>query len=153
VSTTDNPTDPRIKRGPDSGPTKQSDVYLVLSEEERAKGFERPYRESYSHVGMRPKYDLRDLTDEEKQRYAAFGYTKFEAYPEVRGDRSSVVGRFWTEQQLKPGCGVVTRMDRAIAETYARDPKFYGGTYCTGCRMHLPVAEFTWDSDGTEVGS
>lgn len=41
-------------------------------------------------------------------------------------------------------CGVVTTMSLGIAETYARDPKFYGATYCTGCRMHLDVVEFDW---------
>jgi hypothetical protein len=44
-------------------------------------------------------------------------------------------------------CGVVTNMSLPIAETYARNPKFYGGTYCVGCRMHLPVGEhgdFYW---------
>lgn len=42
------------------------------------------------------------------------------------------------------GCGAVTTMNYAIAETYARDPGFYGSTYCSGCRMHRPVAEFEW---------
>lgn len=49
-------------------------------------------------------------------------------------------------------CGVATKMSRAIAETYARDPEYYGATYCVGCRKHLPVSEFTWD-DGSVVGS
>jgi hypothetical protein len=42
---------------------------------------------------------------------------------------------------------------RALSETYARDPKFYGATYCCACRMHKPVAEFTWTADGAVVGS
>lgn len=42
------------------------------------------------------------------------------------------------------GCGAVTTMTLGIAETYARDPKFYGSTYCTRCRMHRPVSEFEW---------
>lgn len=50
-------------------------------------------------------------------------------------------------------CGVVTQMGLALAETYARDPKFYGGTYCCGCGTHFPVAEFTWEPDGSVVGS
>jgi len=50
-------------------------------------------------------------------------------------------------------CGVVTVMGDALSETYARNPKFYGATYCVGCRMHLPVSEFTWDKDGEVVGS
>lgn len=51
------------------------------------------------------------------------------------------------------GCGVVTTMGIELAETYARDPAFYGGTYCCGCSKHLPVAEFTWLPDGEVVGS
>ena len=50
-------------------------------------------------------------------------------------------------------CGTLTTMGLALAETYARDPKFYGGTFCCGCHAHFPVAEFTWDSDGSVVGS
>src|SRR3954467_6361571 len=42
------------------------------------------------------------------------------------------------------GCGTVTTMGRALSETYARDPKFYGATFCCGCNRHLPVAEFVW---------
>lgn len=51
------------------------------------------------------------------------------------------------------GCGVLTVMGRAIAETYARDPKFYGATYCVGCGMHLPVDEFVWADTNERVGS
>lgn len=52
------------------------------------------------------------------------------------------------------GCFTTTTMSQAIAETYARNPKFYGSTYCCGCRMHLPVAEFLWDDESQEpVGS
>jgi hypothetical protein len=50
-------------------------------------------------------------------------------------------------------CGTVTTMGLALAETYARDPKFYGGTFCCGCSTHFPVAEFTWEPDGSVVGS
>jgi hypothetical protein len=53
-------------------------------------------------------------------------------------------------------CGVVTMMGTALAETYARDPKFYGGTYCVGCRAHYPVGaggEFVWDGTATKVGT
>jgi hypothetical protein len=52
-------------------------------------------------------------------------------------------------------CGATTTMARSIAETYAREPGFYGATYCTNCHRHLPVGpvgEFVWD-DGTKVGS
>jgi hypothetical protein len=54
-----------------------------------------------------------------------------------------------------PECGAVTTMGAALAETYARDPGFYGATYCTGCRMHRPVGdagEFTWMTpDGADT--
>lgn len=49
--------------------------------------------------------------------------------------------------------GPLTTMSQAIAETYARDPHFYGATYCAGCKRHRPVEEFVWDQDGTRVGS
>lgn len=44
-------------------------------------------------------------------------------------------------------CGTVTTMSAPIAETYARNPRFYGATYCCGCQMHLAVGElgeFVW---------
>jgi hypothetical protein len=45
-------------------------------------------------------------------------------------------------------------MSRDIAATYARDPEFYDGTFCSTCRSHFPVGEkgeFTWyEMDGTE---
>ena len=97
---TSDPNDPRLTRGADSEPVPQADVYLVLSDEERARGFVRPVRTTYVHNT----------------------------------------------------CGVATTMSRVLAETYARDPKFYGSTYCIGCRMHRRVDEFTWD-DGSVVGS
>lgn len=102
MSATDDPTDPRLTHGPDTEPTPQAEVYLVLSKAERAKGFVRPLRSAYVHQG---------------------------------------------------GCGAVTTMNQVLSETYARDPGFYGGTYCVGCRMHRPVAEFVWDADGEVVGS
>jgi hypothetical protein len=97
---TEDPNDPRLTHGADSEPTDMAEVYLVLSEEERKKGFVRPVRRSYVH----------DI------------------------------------------CGGATRMGEALAETYAREPKFYGATYCVHCRMHKPVSEFHWE-DGTIVGS
>jgi hypothetical protein len=100
MGVTSDPRDPRLTRGIDDEPVPQAEVYLVLSEEERAKGFVRPLRHTYVH-------------------------------------------------QV---CGVATRMGTAIAETYAREPKFYGGTYCIKCQKHLPVGEFVWE-DGTVVGS
>ena len=52
-------------------------------------------------------------------------------------------------------CGVTTTMGLAIAETYARDPKYYGATMCCFCGGHFPVGqdgEFTWiDENGTKT--
>lgn len=111
--TTDDPNDPRLTHGSDEQPVPMAEVYLVLSEEERAKGFIRPLRRSYIHVGA--------------------GGTETE--------------------RVEPGCGAQTRMGLAFCETYARDPHFYGATYCVGCQMHRPVAEFVWAEDGQRVGS
>lgn len=148
---TTNLNDPRLGHGADEQPVPQSEVYLVLSEEERAKGFVRPYRDSYHHVGYHPKFQLRDLTEEEKERYASEDYVKFEIYPESMAPRT---GRFWTQKQLdQKGCGVITKMGRELSETYARNPHFYGTTYCVGCQMHRPVQEFVWTADGEVVGS
>lgn len=52
------------------------------------------------------------------------------------------------------GCGAATTMNRAIAETYALSPTFYGATYCVGCRMHRPVGpdgEFDWLPEAGET--
>lgn len=53
-------------------------------------------------------------------------------------------------------CGTVTTMNGAIAATYARNPTFYGGTYCVGCQEHRPVGadgEFVWDGTEEKVGT
>lgn len=135
----------------DVKPNGQQKDYVVLSAAERAKGFLRPVRRTYQHVGLPgPKFPLVDLTDEQK---AAHGdaYVKYEPYPESM--RPSL-GRYWAQQQLDKidkGCGTVTTMSQAIAETYARSPAFYGATFCCGCGKHLPVGadgEFIWD-DGS----
>lgn len=131
--------------------------YIVLTEEERAKGFVRPVRRSYRHVGLpTPKVELRDLTPDEHERYDKFGYVKYEAYPE---ERRPVTGRFWTQAELDKigkGCGTVTSMGTALAETYARDPNFYSATFCCGCNKHLPVGEvgeFVWEGTEERVGT
>lgn len=134
--------------------TGQQKGYVVLTADERAKGFMRPVRTTYKHVGPSgPTLDLRDLNDEERERYAEFGYVKFEEYPE---SKSSATGRYWTQAQLDKiggGCGAVTTMAQDLAETYAREPKFYGGTFCANCREHFPVDEFVWDGTDERVGS
>lgn len=110
---TTDPNDPRLGHGVDTEPVPQNETYLVLSAEERAKGFVRPLRRSYVHVGI-------DGTEKER---------------------------------TGEGCGVETRMGLALCETYAREPKFYGATFCVGCQKHLPVAEFIWAEDNERVGS
>lgn len=102
---TTDPRDPRLGHGVDEEPVAQHEVYLVLSEEERAKGFVRPLRRAYQHV---------------------------------RGENA---------------CGTVTTMGLALSETYARDPNFYGATYCVRCAKHRPVGDFDWVEDGEVVGS
>lgn len=88
-------------------PNGQQEKYLVLSDEERAKGFVRPVRETYRHLA----------------------------------------------------CGNTTTMGSALAETYARNPKFYGGTFCCSCCKHFSLknpdgtAAFVWVPDGEAVGS
>ncbi len=54
-------------------------------------------------------------------------------------------------------CGTTTTMGRELAETYARDPEFYSGTFCCRCGGHFPVGadgEFVWDDgSGEKVGT
>lgn len=105
------PGDPGLREIKSDG---QQAVYLVLSEEERQRGFVRPVRHAYRHLA----------------------------------------------------CGVVTTMGQALCETYSRDPKFYGGTFCCGCGSHFPLRDyrteqlkandgwaFLWEPDGDPVGS
>ena len=84
--------------------TGMQKAYVVLSADERAKGYVRPVRRAYLH---------------EK-------------------------------------CGGVTTMGSALAETYARSPSFYNGTFCAICRAHFPVGalgEFLWDGTSEKVGT
>lgn len=135
--------------------TGQHAGYLVLCPDERAKGFVRPYRDEYKHVGERPTYPIRDLTPDQLLRYQDYGYIKFEAYPEdsIESNNGTSSGRYWTDAMLKSGCGTTTKMGRDLSETYARDPEFYGSTFCVRCNVHRPVAEFVWTMDGLRVGS
>lgn len=53
-------------------------------------------------------------------------------------------------------CGGVTTMGQTLAETYARDPAFYSGTFCCHCGAHYPVGangEFLWDGTDEKVGT
>lgn len=55
-------------------------------------------------------------------------------------------------------CGTSTTMGQAIAETYARNPNFYNGTFCVHCKKHFPLVNddgkrnFIWE-DGSGVGT
>jgi hypothetical protein len=118
------------------------------------KTFVRPIRRSYRHVGPRRPQNMRDLTPEEQARYVTMRYVKFEEYERD----SSIIGRFWTQAELDRigGCGVMTTMSQAIAETYAQSPEFYGKTYCAGCQDYFPVGasgEFVWDGTDEKVGT
>lgn len=149
---TTDPTDPRLGHGPNDTPGPQNKVYLVLSQTEIAKGFVRPLRRTYKHVGEKPKYPLRELTQEEHDNYDAFNYVAFEVY--LDNEHEDITGRYWTQKQLDNNvCGAITTMALEICETYARNPSFYGSTYCTSCRTHKPVEEFIWVEDGKVVGS
>jgi hypothetical protein len=146
---TTDPNDPCLR---EHEPDGQQSCYLVLSEEERAKGFVRPVRTKYIHVGCRPKGPTRELTAKEHEQYDQFGYVLFEP---STGSEGSGLGRYWTKDRLESGCGAETTMPQAIAETYARDPTYYGGTFCCNCGKHFPVGvdgEFVWE-DGSRVGT
>lgn len=159
MSLTTDPNHPDLKRGPaDDKPVPQNDVYLVLSEEERAKGFVRPVRSAYVHVGTPgPTYPLQDITADQREMWKddPDPFVKFEPYP--KGHPAE--GRYWTQADLDAvgkGCGTLTTMGRALAETYARNPHFYGATYCCGCQMHRPVGkrgEFVWEHTTERVGT
>lgn len=101
MSLTTNRNDPDLQNLKDNG---QQESYLVLSTEEKDKGFIRPVRTTYIHKK----------------------------------------------------CGAETTIHLSIAETYARDPEFYGGTFCCHCGEHFNLIEdgerqFTWE-DGLGVG-
>lgn len=95
------PEDGSHKELKDNG---QQKGYVVLSEEERLKGFVELLRTTYKH------------------------------------DR----------------CGLTTSMHVSLAETYAAQPEFYSGTYCSHCGTHFPVGEngeFTWAGTDQKVGT
>lgn len=90
-------------------PDGQYADHWVLCEEERHKGFVRPLRTSYIHVGP-------------------------------PGGK---------------GCGGRTTMPMACAETYAREPSYYGSTFCCTCNGYFPVGEngeFVWPDSNERVG-
>jgi hypothetical protein len=58
--------------------------------------------------------------------------------------------RPYRESYTHLACGKETRMNPAIAGTYATDPWFYSGAYCVHCRMYRNHEEFVW-GDGTSL--
>lgn len=73
-------------------------------------------------------------------------------------ERAKAFVRPLRSSYIHVACGVETRIGLALAETYARQPSFYSGTYCCGCGKHFPLRNgdgspaFLWDSDRTPVG-
>lgn len=152
---TTDPNDPCLKDGQKE--EGQNCCYLVLSDEERAKGFVRPVRDSYVHKGRKYTEGIKMLDVPE-----VFNSKTYVAIANISMDGKSIGGSYITQKELDQynstggyigGCGTLTRMGSAIAETYARDPHFYGSTYCMGCQRHLPVTEFVWDGTDEKVGS
>lgn len=118
--------------------TGQHKSYIVLCEDERKKGFVRPYRDAYKHVGPQVCGQWIGHTSEGTVCYMDPGHP---------GECGAAKGA-----RPQP-CNTVTTMGRSLSETYARDPKFYGSTFCVSCNRHLPVADFVWTADNERVGS
>lgn len=137
------------------------DHWVMCRGEIIEKGFVRPVRMKYVHVGIKgPVHPTRPLTDEETERWGGNGYVAYEEYPEdKRGLNGRSLGRFWKRAELDKvgrGCGTVTSMPRSIAETYAAQPGYYGKTYCAGCCDYHRVGiqgEFVWDGTDDRVGT
>lgn len=68
-------------------------------------------------------------------------------------ERAKGFVRPYRDKYVHLKCGTVTTMAPSIAETYARDPYFYSGTFCVGCGAHFPLEEFVWDGTDEQVGS
>ena len=49
MGVTSDRNDPRLTHGVDDAPVPQAEVYIVMTDEERAKGFVRPVRTAYYH--------------------------------------------------------------------------------------------------------
>ena len=45
--------------------------------------------------------------------------------------------------------GATTTMGTKLAESFARDPRQYGKTFCARCGDYYPLDEFVWE--GTDV--
>lgn len=139
-------------------PNGQQRGYVVLNAEERAKGFVRPVRRSYVHVGrkicgkrLESSKDHPGIVD-----WLCAGLPGHEGEcPGYRGFTQSELDRYEATGFLG-GCGTSTSMGRELAETYARSPDFYSGTFCSQCSNHFPVGEhgqFIWEGTEERVGT
>lgn len=137
----------------------QQECYLILSDEEKAKGFVRPVRTSYIHKGVQHKNGL-EILDEDY--ISDNGITYVALSPHIDDNGKRLGGKYITQEEVDEyntkdgyigGCGSLTKMGYSIAETYARDPNFYGATFCVGCGKHIRVNEFVWDGTNEIVGS
>ncbi len=136
-------------------PTGQHADYIILCEEERAKGFVRPVRNAYEHVGKKLRGTLEKL--DEPSVFNGITFTHIDRF--LVGEHKS--GTYLTAKEARSvehtgyygGCGSVTTMGAALAETWARDKSFYGATFCCGCNRHLPVAEFVWKDTNERLGT
>ncbi len=60
---------------------------------------------------------------------------------------------------LHLACGAVTKCPTTVSETYAREPGYYGKTFCCACKDYFPVGskasggEFVWDGTSDYVGT
>lgn len=160
MSITTNPNDPCLISGQNE--EGQNECYLVLSEEERANGFVRPLRDTYVHMGKTLLYKgiHRMLSEEEKANHPDKKYVAVMTQL-LNEDGSFLGGPYVTQEEIDAweankkigGCGTKTTMGKAIAETYARNPSFYGATFCVSCNKHISVDEFVWDGTNEIVGS
>jgi hypothetical protein len=94
-----------------------------------------PVPDDQSHTALKPSGQQQDyVVLAESERHKGYVRRYRDAYRHLK-------------------CGKITTMSRAIAETYARDPSFYTGTFCSTCCGHFPIGEdgeFVWyEMDGT----
>jgi hypothetical protein len=154
---TDNPKDPRLTEG-QKNETGQHEIYLVLSAEERAKGFIRPVRRSYVHVGRFLHYtELVEMLSEGHDFFPDYAARMKVVSKDGKSNWVELARReeleAWQAGRRLGGCGGVTTMGQALAETYAREPSFYWATFCSHCNKHFLVSEFFWDGTTETVGS
>lgn len=152
-----NPDDAPVPNSATRADGQYVDHWVMCPGEIIKAGFKRPVRKSYRHVGIPgPTFTLRDLTDEERERFGN-DYAKYEPYP--KDYKGSALGHLWSQVDLDKvgkGCGTVTSMPQAIAETYAASPGYYGSTFCCGCGGYFKVGEageFVWSCTNDRVGT